>query len=107
MTFILIVIGVHFIGKIVNKFIDAVALGFVNRIFGMLFSILKISFIISIILVITTKIDASYPFLPLEKLNNSLLFKPLLSFAPTIFPYLKAGLPQDNDLLNIDIIASF
>ena len=71
-----------------NKLIDAIALGIVNRLLGVLFSVLKIAFIVSIILVLINKADNKYNFIPDETKENSLLYKPLSNFAPMIFPYL-------------------
>ncbi len=87
-TFIAIVIGVHLLAKMINKLIDAIALGIVNRLLGVLFSVLKIAFVVSIILVLVNKIDSKYNFIPDETKDNSLLYKPLSNFAPMIFPYL-------------------
>jgi membrane protein required for colicin V production len=87
-TFIVIVVAVHILAKLLNKLIDAIALGVVNRLFGVLFSMLKYAFIISIILVLINKADDKYHFIPEETKENSLLYKPLSNFAPLIFPYL-------------------
>ena len=87
-TFVVIVIAVHLFAKMLNKLIDAIALGIVNRLLGVLFSVLKIAFIVSIILVLINKADNKYNFIPNETKDNSLLYKPLSNFAPMIFPYL-------------------
>ncbi|MDA3953919.1 MAG: CvpA family protein [Bacteroidales bacterium] len=87
-TFIAIVIAVHLLAKMLNKLIDAIALGIVNRLLGVLFSVLKIGFIVSIILVLVNKVDNKYNFIPDETKENSLLYMPLSNFAPMIFPYL-------------------
>ncbi len=87
-TFVVIVIGVHLFAKMLNKLIDAIALGIVNRLLGVLFSVLKIAFIVSIILVLINKADNKYNFIPDETKDNSLLYTPLSNFAPMIFPYL-------------------
>jgi len=88
-TFVLIVIAVHLLARALDKLVKAVALGFVNRIAGLLFAVLKTAFIISIILVLVNSIDKRYPFIPEEHKENSLLYKPLSNLAPAIFPYLK------------------
>ena len=87
-TFIVIVIAVHLLAKVLNKLIDAIALGIVNRLLGVLFSLLKTAFIVSIVLVLINKADNKYNFIPDETKDESLLYKPLSNFAPMIFPYL-------------------
>ncbi len=88
-TFVIIVIAVHIIARVTEKLVKAVALDFVNRILGLLFSTIKIAFIISIILVIINIIDYRTPFLPRDKVNKSLLYRPLSSLAPMLFPYFR------------------
>lgn len=87
-TFIGIVIGVHLLARALDKLVKAVALGFVNRLAGLLFAMLRTAFLISIILVILNSIDRRVPFIPEEHKENSLLYQPLSKLAPLIFPYL-------------------
>ncbi len=88
LTFILIVVAVHLLARIIEKLIQAIALGFINRLAGVVFGIAKTAFILSIILVLVNKANDKYHFLPPEKKENSLLYRPLSEFAPSIFPYL-------------------
>jgi len=88
LTFVAIVIAVHLLARLIEKLIQAIALGFINRLLGVLFGIAKTAFIISILLVLVNKANEKYHFLPKEKTNNSLLYQPLSDFAPSIFPYL-------------------
>ncbi len=88
LTFIAIVVGVHFLAKVMEKLIEAVALGFLNRLFGMVFAIVKMAFIISVILVIINAIDKRIPFIPEDHKEQSLLYEPLSKLAPALFPYL-------------------
>jgi len=87
-TFILIVIAVHLVARATDKLVKAIALGFVNRIAGVIFGIAKTAFIISIILVVVNSIDRKLDFIPEEQKENSLLYQPLSRLAPAIFPYL-------------------
>jgi membrane protein required for colicin V production len=89
LTFVLIVILVHLVARLVEKLVEAVALGFLNRIAGLLFGIIKTAFILSVILVIINTIDEKLPIIPEEHKSNSLLYEPLSKLVPTIFPYLK------------------
>jgi membrane protein required for colicin V production len=87
-TFTVIVIGVHLLARAMDKLVKAVALGFLNRLAGLAFAVLRTAFVISIILVILNSIDRRAPFIPEEHKDNSLLYKPLSRLAPAIFPYL-------------------
>jgi membrane protein required for colicin V production len=89
LIFIVIIILVHLLGKILEKIVDAIALGFVNRLTGAVFNSIKAAFIISILLVFLNTINAQSRFLPQDQINNSIMYKPLSKLAPAIFPYLK------------------
>lgn len=87
-TFIAIVIGVFFIGKILEKFIDILMLGFINQIAGAAFGILKAAFLISIILWIINSFDFTNTIIKSEQKANSVLYEQLEQFAPTLVPKL-------------------
>ena len=89
LTFVIIVILVHLVAGLIERLLKAVALGFVNRIAGLFFGLIKTAFILSVILVIINTIDEKLPFVPEEHKSNSLLYEPLSKLAPAIFPYLK------------------
>lgn len=90
-TFIVIVVIIHFIGIVADKLVDAVALGFLNRILGMMFSLLKSVLILSVVLVVLNAIDARRPFLPHETIEKSFLYNPVSDIAPAIFPIIGEG----------------
>jgi len=84
-TFVIIVVVVHLMAKALDKLVKAIALGFVNRLLGVLFGVIKTAFILSIILVILNTIDRKTHFLPEDKIEESFLYKPISAFAPLIF----------------------
>ncbi|MFY0602301.1 MAG: CvpA family protein [Flavobacteriaceae bacterium] len=85
-TFIVIVIAVSSLGKLFTKLADFAALGLVNKIAGGVFGLLKTAFILSILLIFFNRINTSFSFVERETLENSILYKPVKSIAPTIFP---------------------
>ncbi len=87
-TFILIVIAVHFIAKMVNKLLNAIALGFVNRLLGALFSVLKYAFVISVLLAVLNGFDKDNNIISGKQKKESVLYGPVSDLAPQIFPYL-------------------
>jgi membrane protein required for colicin V production len=90
-TFILIVIAIHFVGLIADKFIDAISLGFLNRLLGMVFGGFKTALILSVIFVVLNAIDAKHPFLPKDKISQSKFYNPIADIAPAIFPIIGEG----------------
>jgi len=103
-TFIAIVILVHLLAKILDKLVKAVALGFLNRIAGMVFNVVKYAFLISIVIVILEGFDKKISFIPKDMKENSLLYEPLSAFAPIIFPYLNFDkIKEDTPITEFDI----
>jgi membrane protein required for colicin V production len=90
-TFAVIVIIIHFIGMLVDRLVDAVALGFINRLLGIVFGLFKSVLIMSVIFVVLNAIDARRPFLPKEKIEKSFLYNPISDIAPALFPIIGEG----------------
>ena len=90
-TFIVIVIVIHFIGSLADKVVDAVSLGFLNRILGMVFGVIKTVLILSVFFTILNAFDSHRPFLPKQKINDSKFYNPIADIAPSIFPVLGEG----------------
>lgn len=84
-TFIIIVILVHWLAKALDKLVKAISLGFINRILGLLFGVVKVAFILSIILVFLNALDKKSHFLPEEKVKESFLYDPVSRFVPSVF----------------------
>jgi membrane protein required for colicin V production len=89
-TFIVIVILVHIIGNVVNKMVEAVMLGFINRLAGLVFGILKSALILSILLVIFDRIDSDVNIISKKTKEDSRLYSPIRNFAPGIFPFIES-----------------
>lgn len=105
-TFIGIVIGIHFLARVSEKLLKAISLNFINRLFGIIFNTIKYALIISAILVVINGINRRTHFLPEEKLSESKLYHPLSMLAPLLFPYLHFDLidpenPPENPLEEI------
>ena len=79
------------LGKFLNIVIKIAMLSLVNRILGILFSLLKVLFGVSIVLVLLGNLNMSFSFLPQKQIDNSILYKPIEKFSSSIFPYLKSG----------------
>jgi membrane protein required for colicin V production len=106
-TFILIVILVNIIGKMVEKLVDMVSLGFLNKLAGGLFRALKIAFILSVIFTMVTSLDEDFQIIPDTVKDESVLYGPLSKLAPIVIPAisdnewakkLKETLPDSEDL---------
>lgn len=87
-TFVIIVIIVFLIAKLIEKSINLLALGFLNKLAGAFFGFLKIAFILSILLLIINKASVDKPLIPEETQKGSILYPPMSVFAPYVIPKL-------------------
>lgn len=90
-TFIVIVILIHFLAKALDKLLKAVALGFAVRILGMAIALLKTILIMSIVFIVLNTIDEKAGFLPEDKIDDSRFYRPVSDFAPLLFPIIEGG----------------
>lgn len=85
-TFVIIVLAISLAGKALTKLADFASLGLLNRFLGGLFGALKIGLILSVLLIVFNKINFTVPYLEEEYIEDSVLFEPIESLAPIIFP---------------------
>ena len=87
-TFVIIVLAISLAGKALTKLANFAALGLLNKLLGGVFGGLKIALVLSIILLLFTKLNKTIPFVSDEELENSVLYEPVKSLAPMILPSL-------------------
>ena len=85
-TFVAIVFAISLAGKALTKLADFAALGVLNKLLGGLFGGLKIALILSILVLIFNTLNKTIPFVSEEEIESSLLYNPVKSLAPMIFP---------------------
>jgi len=87
-TFVIVVILVHVVGFVVSKIIKSASLGFLNRLAGFGFGVIKGALILSVILGVFNRIDDDVHIISPQKKAESRLYEPIRNFAPRIFPFL-------------------
>lgn len=85
-TFGIIVLIIGLLGKMFTKIADFASLGLINKIFGGIFGALKIGVILSIVLLIFTKLNNTIPFVSEKQQEDAILYEPVKNLAPTLFP---------------------
>lgn len=88
-TFIIIIILVHTMGKMLDTVVKAVFLGFLNRLAGIIFGVLKSAVILSIFLLLFDSVDENVHLLPFKQKTDSKLYVPMKQLVPTLFPFIK------------------
>ena len=85
-TFVVIILVISLAGKALTKLADFAALGIINKLLGGVFGALKIGLILSVILVVFNRMNNTIPFVSEDDLKDSILYEPVKSLAPMIFP---------------------
>lgn len=92
-AFALILIGVAtaftLLGKLIEGLFKIVMLGWLNKLLGALFSLLKCALITGLIIMVFNSINNTFNLVAEEELAKSILYPPLKDIAYTVFPYLK------------------
>lgn len=86
---IAVIAGLTAFGKLIEKMVKIVMLGWLNRLLGAAFSMLKCALIVGLIIMVFNSLNGSFHFVDEAKLAESTLYPPLKSFAYKVFPYLK------------------
>jgi membrane protein required for colicin V production len=82
---------VYLIAKLLTRTVKAVALGWLNKLLGATFGVMKFALLLSILFFVADAVEKSYPFISSETKTNSLLYKPVAKIAPMIIPGLGAS----------------
>ena len=100
-TFLIIVLVISLAGKALTKIADFAMLGLLNKIMGALFGCLKVAVTLSVFLIVLDKLNANILFVKEEDKAASVLYRPLKSVVPTIFPnVIVNGKPLGEELLD-------
>ena len=91
LTFLIVIICVQLLGRILTKIADFTFLGWLNTLGGAVFSILKTVLILSVFFIIFQKMNFNGIIIKQEKLNNSLLYNPIMKTSEFIYPSLEKG----------------
>ena len=85
-TFAVIVLVIGLLGKMFTKMANFASLGLLNKILGGVFGTLKIALILSVILLVFSKLNDTIPFISEEQQDDAILYKPIKDLAPALFP---------------------
>ena len=98
-TFLVVILTILFLGKLLTKLADISSLGLLNKILGGIFGALKWSLILSVIFLLFDEFNKTIPFVEKETLEESILYSPVKSIIPTLFP---AIMDKENPTLKFD-----
>ena len=85
---LIILIIIHILAKWLENSINTTSLGFINRLLGVIFSVIRMLFIISLLLFILNNINKKIEFVRKKDVDESFMYNKISNIAPTVFPYL-------------------
>jgi membrane protein required for colicin V production len=91
-TFVGVVIVVHLIAKLVDKLVKAVALGWINRVMGMAFGVLKAGLILSVLLLALNIFGLEQMVAPADIQQESFLYPSVKEAAPRLLDLFRTDL---------------
>lgn len=89
LTVILAVLLLTLLGKLITKTLKLTALGWANRLLGLVFALLKAALIIGLLIFIFDPINAKFNLVKPEILDGSVIYTALHDLSTKVFPYLK------------------
>ena len=77
------------LGKMLEGVIKLVMLGWLNKLLGVVFALLKTGLIVGLVIMAFSSLNENFKFVQESVLNESVLYPPLKKLAFEVFPYLK------------------
>ncbi len=89
MIFCVVAIVLTLVGKILEKIVKVVLLGWLNRLLGAVLAVVECILILCILLMIFDALNGTFSFVKADSLASTVFYEPLKTVSHSIFPYLK------------------
>ena len=86
---ILVFLGLGVVGRLVEATIRLIMLGWLNRLLGVVFAMMKTFLIIGLVIMAFSSLNDTFQLIKPEILSQSALYLPLKNTADEVFPYLR------------------
>jgi membrane protein required for colicin V production len=87
-TLLIVVIAIHLLAKVFSKIADFVFLGWLNKLGGAFFAVLKTTLLLGIVLSLFQKVNINDALVSKETQENSVFFNPILKTSEFMLPVL-------------------
>lgn len=88
-AFLLVVIGIHLLAKFFTSLTSFASLGWLNKLGGAVFSLLKTVLMLSVIISLFQKININHMLVKEETLNTSIFYHPIQDVSKFMYPSLE------------------
>ncbi|MBR5660619.1 MAG: CvpA family protein [Bacteroidales bacterium] len=79
----------HLAGKAVESVLKVVMLGWLNKLLGIVFALLKAVLIVGLVILLFEAFNNTLPIVPSKTMEESVFYGPVKDLANFVFPYLK------------------
>ncbi|MBR6346403.1 MAG: CvpA family protein [Bacteroidales bacterium] len=86
---ILVSLALVLIGKLITKIIELAMLGWLDKLLGLVFSILLTGLVLGIVIILIDTLNVKFGFINSEILDASVIYGLLRNYAYALFPFLK------------------
>ncbi|MBQ2025530.1 MAG: CvpA family protein [Paludibacteraceae bacterium] len=97
LLFIAVVVVCALLVKIIDKFLSLVTLGWINKLLGGVFGLLKFALLLSVLIHLVDMVDQRFNWIQPQVKQNSLFYKPVKAVLPTVMPYVHLYLDKHNE----------
>ena len=87
----------NLVSTLITKALSALSLGFLNRILGLIFAILKVALVLGLLILLFESLNSTLHLVPEDKLSNAVVYHALRDAANSIFPILKTFVTGGSD----------
>ena len=88
-TFLIVVVGIHLLAKVFTSIFSFAYLGWLNKLGGAVFSLLKTILMLSVVISLFQKININHILVKEETLNNSIFYNPIQEVSKFMYPSLE------------------
>jgi membrane protein required for colicin V production len=89
LIFIAVLILMRIVSKTIGNVIDITPLGFINKLLGAFFAVLKVMFLMSLVFYVINKFDTKEKLITHASKDKSILYRPVSGIAPLVIPKIK------------------
>ena len=86
---VVVFIALGLLGRLLENILNFAFLGWLNKLLGVIFSLLKAFLIIGLVILAFNSLNNAFGLVKPEVINDSALYGPVKNLADTIFPYIK------------------
>lgn len=94
--FLVTILAAGLLGKLITKIIKFATLGWINRLLGLLFGIIKTALILGLLICLFDSLNSKWGMIKQETLSGSVVYDYLKDFGMKFFPFLKSLVTKGN-----------